>query len=150
NGKELLRFAERFQLVDTLNFESIIDFFCGLGPHARNLDHLRKTRRNLLLQILVELNLAAADVLINFAGEIFANTRHISQRTTRSKCLDIIREPFDIEGSAAVCTNAKRIRPLNFQKIRYLIEDERNLEIPHEEMITKATGRGLQPRRRGL
>ena len=135
--EQLVRFTKRFQFFDRLNLESVINFFCRLGTDAGNLDDLCQTQGNLLLQFLMKLNLPGADVLIDFVREIFADARNVSQRPVHSQRLNAVGQAPDVDRGPAVCTHTKGVCALNFQKIGDLIEDERNLKIPHGQMITK-------------
>ncbi len=137
NSEQLVRFTKRFQLFDRLNLESVVNFFCRLGTYAGNFDDLRQPQGNVLLQFLMKLNLPGADVLIDFAGQVFANARNVSQRPVHSQRLDVVGQASDVDRGPAVCAHTKGVCALNFQKIGNLIEDERNLKIPHAQMITK-------------
>src|SRR5579883_2162509 len=124
NGQQLIRLAQRFQFFDRLNAEAVVNFLRGLRTDARNLDHLRETERNFLLQVLVKLDFSGSDVFVDLICEIFTDARNAAQASIQSERLDVIGEAFDVRRCTAVGSNAKRIGALDFEEIGYLVEEE--------------------------
>ena len=82
-------------------------------------------------------------ILLNLVRKIFPNAGNVAHYSLAGNDFDTVRETFDIQRGPAVRSYAKRVRALNFEKIRNLVEDGSDFEVPHCVVSLIVTGKCL-------
>ena len=79
NAHKLVGLADRFEIFDRFDAKSIVDFLRRLRADTRNLDDLRQSQRDFLLQLFMKFDGARSKILIDFARQVAADTRNVMQ-----------------------------------------------------------------------
>ena len=120
----------RIQILARLDVQGAIERADALGADARNLRHIRKRRRQFVLERFQFLEFLRFHDLGKLVRKIVADTRKLREvRAFAQHRRNIPRKILDGSCRVAICADAERVRALDLQKHRIAVEKAGDLRI---------------------
>lgn len=144
DADDLLRPAELLQSLHRVDAELGVEGLGRPGAEPADLEEGEEPRWELAAHGLEPRDLARGQVLVDAAGEVFADGGKLLEPAARGDGLDVLRERLEGLGPSLGRAHAEDALALDLEEARHLVKQARDLEVLHAGMLhSVARDRGV-------